>query len=144
MTTATVHDILEQAKGIHHRLSEHYQQLAEGADRERVHMLLQYLQRHEAHMEQCVEDVEETAKDRVLNTWYQYLPDTDIQAELQRYPITVASTTGEILSAAVQLDQCLVTLYDRLSKTATSSQVQQLRHRRLNSATRSMTRSRCI
>lgn len=126
MTNATVRDILDLARDIHHRLSEYFQQLADTEERERIRMLLQYLQRHEEGMENYVNECESLVFDRVLETWYPYVPETNIQNEIQNADLSPTSSLSEIISAAVRLDNCLVNLYRRMADTATSEDVKHL------------------
>ena len=126
MTNVTVRDILELAKNIHHRLSEYFQQLADTEERERIRMLLQYLQRHEVGMENYVNACENLVLEHVLETWYPYVPETNIQNEIENAHISPTSSLSEIISAAIRLDNCLVNLYRRMADTATSEDVKHL------------------
>ena len=51
MAFETTKDVLDHARDFHRQLSDHYAQLRDKAERERVKMLLDYLSRHEKHLD---------------------------------------------------------------------------------------------
>lgn len=126
MTNITVREILDQAQEIHHRLGEHFHQLADDAEKDRLRMLLHYLQRHESSMEESIREFEALARESVLNTWYLFVPETDIQKEIEAAHITETSSPSDIIGAAIRLDNCLIKLYEKMADTAASEDVRNL------------------
>ena len=126
MTNITVREILKQAQEIHHRLGEHFLQMASETEKSRLQMLLNYLQRHESSMEDSIRTFEEVARDSLLNTWYPFVPDTYIQKEIEAAQVTVTSSPAELIGAAIRLDNCLIKLYETMANTAASEDVRHL------------------
>ncbi len=52
-------DILDHARAFHRQLSSYYKKLGDKAERERVKMLLDYMSRHEAHLDESLKQYEE-------------------------------------------------------------------------------------
>ena len=62
-------DVLDYARTFHRQLSEYYDSLSKLAEKQRVKMLLDYLSRHEKHLDEILADYEEDASKKVMNTW---------------------------------------------------------------------------
>ena len=64
-------EILEYAREFHNKVSEFYQQLADKAQSARIKLLLDYLVRHEKHLERSLKDFEDAVSSKALDTWFQ-------------------------------------------------------------------------
>lgn len=120
MSFETTKDVLKHARDFHHHLSEYYSQLSEKSDRERVKMLLNYLSRHEKHLAESLSQYEEGVSKKILNTWFQFptpqgmLHTCRTMAVKEQQELSVDG----IVELALQLDECLVQLYQEMIKSS--------------------------
>jgi rubrerythrin len=125
MAFETTKDVLDHAKEFHHQLSDYYGQLREKADRERVKMLLDYLSRHEKHLEESLADFENEVSEKILKTWFQYPPPKATLAACQTLVLEEdpdISVDG-VIELALKMDECLVQLYQAMIKSSESEDV---------------------
>ena len=107
-----VKDVLDYGKKIHEDLSGFYDSINAMEQQTRVRMLLDYLSRHERHLEQTLERYEsETHKQQILETWLQYSPSINIEKMISCQNIHPDMDTDEVIRLAIGFDDALVELY---------------------------------
>ena len=121
-----VREIFDLSRGFHQRLSEYYGRLASQAERQRAKMLLDYLSRHEANLQSCLERYEAEASNRILGVWCQYVPEAFSFDHLNASLANPAITVDEVTSLVLRLDDALIEFYRDLADNAESAEVREL------------------
>ena len=119
-------EIVDSAQEFHRRASTFYQQLADKAEGARVKMLLDYLVRHEAHLEQALAGFKDEIKSRALNAWYQYAQEQCLLQpfDVSQYPKNM--TVKEVMEIGLNIDRCLVASYKGMAETATTPECREI------------------
>ena len=119
----TVKDVVDYSRKLHQKISKLYQEISQDQTQERVKMLLDYLQRHEAHLEKSLNQFEHDKSQAVLDSWFQYAPDQSITEVLESIEITNHMSTDEVIAMALKLDDYFIELYEGMVENASSSAV---------------------
>ncbi|MCD6527167.1 MAG: hypothetical protein J7K75_09280 [Desulfuromonas sp.] len=119
-------EILDYARNFHRQAGEFYQQLADKAQGARVKLLLDYIIRHEKHLEKALAEFEEGASSKALSTWYQYSKEQRTFAPLDAILISPAMTTEDIMKIGTTIDNCLIASYKGVADTATTPEVREI------------------
>jgi len=119
-------DIIELAQWFHERLSEFYHRLSDTAERKRVKFLLDYLSRHEKHLQRSLQSYEAHASEKMLNTWFQYVPDTLTFERLQALQVQTDMSVQDVVDIVMQLDEALVDFYRELADNAESAKLREV------------------
>jgi rubrerythrin len=119
-------DVIDHVRAFHAQVGELYRRLAEGADRERVRLLLNYMGRHEKHLEASLAAFEEQAASGLLDTWFQYDPEEETLARLTDVAVDPGMGVDDVIALAMRVDDGLIGLYEELAACALSADVKEL------------------
>ncbi|MEA3544291.1 MAG: ferritin family protein [Thermodesulfobacteriota bacterium] len=119
-------EIVDSAQEFHRRASEFYRQLADKAAGARVKRLLDYLVRHEAHLERALADFKAEARSRAMEAWYQYAQEQCLMQpfDVSQYPENM--TVKEVMEIGLNIDSCLVASYKGMAETATTPECREI------------------
>ncbi len=119
-------EIVNAAQEFHRRASTFYQQLADKAEGTRVKMLLDYLVRHEAHLERALANYKDEIKSKALDAWYQYAQEQCLMQpfDVSQYPKEM--TVEDIMKIGLDIDRCLVASYKGMVEAATTPEVREI------------------
>ncbi|MFK5927695.1 MAG: hypothetical protein QM483_13785 [Desulfuromusa sp.] len=119
-------EIISSARAFHQRASTFYQQLNDKAEGARVKMLLDYLVRHEAHLDRALGDYTEEVRTKALDSWYQYAQDHCLLQpfDVSQYPTNM--TAEDVMKIGLNIDSCLVASYKGMAEAATSVEVREI------------------
>lgn len=126
MRYQTVRDIIDHSKRLHHDLGEFYRSLEDKVQSDRVKMLLNYLARHEEHIEESLKKYTLDANQNLWDEWFQFGPDeklTDLVSELK---FAATHNLDEVVKMALAVDDYFIDLYKKLSINASSEKVREL------------------
>ena len=126
MAFKTIREILDYAKTYHSQLGDYYARLRDVADKERMKILLDYMSRHEAHMQDYLADYEQEAAKKVLDTWLKYSP---VKAEvhgLKDIALNPDMSIEEVIKMSMKLDACLVDIYKEMADRSPSQECKDL------------------
>lgn len=123
MRYQTVKDVLEHARQLHKQITSFYKQLANRQHQERVKMLLDYLVRHETHLEQMLSRFEQDKDQTIWNEWFQFAPDDKLQQALTGAVVHADMSVDEVISLALQLDDYFINMYRDMAVNASSASV---------------------
>lgn len=126
MANQQVRDILNEVAGFHHRLAALYRDTADHSSRERMRMLLYYLSRHEAHLEEALSGVEAAGRQAVLNHWVPLKTVEHLLADLQRLQLPPDLSPEELVERALFFDNLVVSFYRLLADQIPDEAVRQL------------------
>jgi hypothetical protein len=119
-------DVLERARGFHHKLAELYRQMGESTGKPRLKLLLEYMSRHEAGLEACLQGYEKLADRRVLDTWFQFTPGSVPEQPCPDFDPDAGLSVGEVVRMALEFDACLLRYYEQLVEEAPSDELRDL------------------
>jgi rubrerythrin len=116
-----VREFVDFGKHLHGKIKELYQDLNEHAEFERVKMLLDFLSRHEEHMEESLARFEKDARKSILEAWLEYSPELNVDAVMARFPVHEKPSSDEIFQLAMDFDDTLVKLYREVAEKVNDS-----------------------
>ena len=118
--------IIDAGRAFHQRASAFYQQLHDKAVGARVKMLLDYLVRHEAHLERALADFNEASRLKALDAWYQYAQKQCLLQpfDVSQYPEDM--TPEMVMEIGLNIDSCLIASYKGMAEGATSAEVREV------------------
>jgi len=119
-------EIIEAARAFHRRASMFYQELSDQAEAGKVKMLLDYLVRHEAHLDRALSDYTQDVRIKALNAWYQYAQDKCLLQpfDISQYPEEL--TVDDVMNIGLNIDSCLLASYRGMAEATTSSEVREI------------------
>jgi rubrerythrin len=116
MASVSVRDVIDKAKALHQQLGQFYAQLSADEPRERIKMLLDYMSRHEKHLESALARFEQDAKAPILKSWFK--GDAGAPELLGQTPrVTASMGTADVIKMALSYDDALIDLYERLASS---------------------------
>jgi rubrerythrin len=121
-----VKEFLDFGKHLHAEIRKIYGELNEHAELERVKMLLDYLSRHEQHMEEALARFERNARQGILNAWLEYSPTLDVDEVLRNCKLRDGMSADEIVDAAVNFDNTLIELYREVAGKVNDATVKEV------------------
>ncbi len=125
MRIRKIKDIFDWTRAFHSKLAEEYERLAEGHDRERVGILLNYLAQHERALGAAIEHYEDDAVHKELELAYD--PDLDLPPDIESLSDKLENLdTAGVLKLAIQFHDVLVSVYESLAEQAPNPDVQAL------------------
>ena len=125
MRIETTKDILEHSRKFHKIIAEYYRKLSESSDKERVKLLLNYLEERESKIEETLEELEVTISPNVLNSWFSHSQCKNKLDELAQLVKKETTSVPEIIDIFVHLDDCLIDLYTKIVHNAENVEVQE-------------------
>ena len=119
-------EIIDSARAFHQRASIFYQQLHDKTEGARVKMLLDYLVRHEAHLERALANYTEEVRTKALDAWYQYAQEHCLLQpfDVSQYPTNM--TAKDVLEIGLNIDSCLIASYKGMAEAATNPEVREI------------------
>ena len=119
-------EIIDSARAFHQRASIFYQQLHDKTEGARVKMLLDYLVRHEAHLERALANYTEEVRTKALDAWYQYAQEQCLLQpfDVNQYPENM--TVKDVMDIGLNIDSCLIASYKGMAEAATSADVREI------------------
>lgn len=113
-----VREFIDFGKHIHGAARALYDDLNDESARGRVKMLLDFLVRHEQHMEETLSRFGKETRSGILEGWLEYSPELDVDAVIHSCDLPESPSTDDILQAALTFDDALVALYREVAGKA--------------------------
>lgn len=121
-----VREFVDFGKSLHTEFRKLYEQLDEQAELERAHLLLEYLSRHEQHMQEALARFEKESRSGLLDAWLEYSPSLDVAAVIAESNIPNKPSSDDIIKLALAFDDTLVKLYREIAEKAHDGKVKSL------------------
>ncbi len=118
-------NVLAHAADFHKTLSVMYRDLTEQTDRERVRLLLDYLQRHEKNFEESLKRYSSQTRQRIRETWFQYIPKEN-ELTTEDIELRPDMSIDDIVRAAMELDRRLAAFYRQMAAHGGSQEVRDI------------------
>jgi rubrerythrin len=118
MAPRRVIDFLHWAEKYHGRLAEFYRAREDDVTRPELKSLLEYMARHQDSLRRIIAEYERGASKAILETWYKVSPDPKAFKDPDTCGFRPNMTTGEVIDLALDLDRCLISMYEQLIRRA--------------------------
>jgi len=125
-TFETARDIVELARQFHGQVADLYERLSGQAEKTRVKMLLDYMSRHERHLAACLGQFETGVSERMLDTWFQFVPADMPHTVLKKVNVNPSMTVDDVVTVAMQLDDFLIQMYRQASDECDSRELNEI------------------
>jgi len=124
MRIETTKDILKHFQKFHKIIAEYWHQLSIRSDKERVKLLLNYLEEREEQIEKTLAEIELSSSSNILNSWFSH---SQCEVKLEELSVIINEenpTVEEVIDRFVLMDDCLIELYSKLVRSAENIDVQ--------------------
>ena len=126
MTFEKTRDVLDKVREFHRGLSEFYARMSEIAQKEKVKMLLDYMSRHEEHLEQCLSRYQTDGAKRLLDTWFKNTPPILKHEFFRKAKLTPDMSVKDVVKAAIQFDNCIAEFYMQMAELSHTDEIRHL------------------
>jgi rubrerythrin len=118
--------ILDYARQFHRFASDYFKKLSDSAQQPRMKMLLDYMARHEEHLEEVLKEYETNTKNKAMNAWFQFSNECSIFKPVQDISYTDELTPEDVFKIAAQIDQCMIDSYNTVINRTSNPEVREL------------------
>ncbi len=125
-------EIIDFVGSFHKKMSEYYMKLNEGANKQRIKMLLDYLLKHEKQREETLANYQKEASRKVLNNWFKYVPENIPYDCFDNIVIDPEISIDDVVITALRLNDCLIEMYKNLIKETEVEEVKEVFNSLLN------------
>ena len=120
-----VRDVMKRSCKDHQGVSEFYEEMQNMVENnEKLDFMLSSMKKHEDEVIHCMKEYLKEKNSPVLNSWFQYLPQTPKVAEV--FSIQEVFSEDEALHIFDEINQKFEITYDKLSSVSQSEPVQEL------------------
>jgi hypothetical protein len=126
MAFDTVGDIFNFLKNFHRDLAVFLSRLGESMPDERKRVLLNFVERHEKNMEECMADCQAEMANAMLCAWIKNVPQVPKCRCFEQVQWDPSMSVNEIVARIRQVDGCLLKLYQQLAEKAPTPEVREL------------------
>jgi rubrerythrin len=126
MAVTNVACVLRRAGDFEHQLMTYYLNLSEQSTREGVRLLTEYMARHRRRLAEALERFPAEEYRRISALPLRYEP---VSVECDRFAEKVLladATAAEVLDVAIELDECLISLYEQVARQDVEPEVKEL------------------
>ena len=121
-----VKEFVSFGKNLHAEVHKLYEKLNEREPRERVRMLLDFLSRHEQHMQEALARFEKSSRSGILEAWLEYSPGLDVDEAMRKCAMPDHPGTDDLVKIALEFDDTLVRLYREVAEKVHDQKTKEL------------------
>lgn len=119
-----VNQIIGRIRALHQQLAARFERVETTAAQGRLRMVLDYIARHERHLNQALAAYQGSASRAVLDTWFKNTPGDPIEKCLEKVEVDAADT-NTVLRSVLAMDRCLVDSFRRIAESAVADEVRE-------------------
>ncbi len=123
MRFQTLRDVIEFSREVHEELAERYEDMSNQSVVERARMLLDYLARHERHLQEALQCFEAEAARSVLDSWFRFAPVHTLEDVVSEVEMFADMEVDELVAEALKLDDHLIAIYQEAVDKAPNAHV---------------------
>lgn len=123
MRYVQVRNMLDHVRDFHQMLSEYYDQLSKETDKQRFKLLLDHMSKHEHDLSKGLGAYEESATRNVTDTYVDCEHCNQILATCEQTPILPETGVDSVLTAAMDIDNCLLRFFREVADYAETERV---------------------
>lgn len=123
-----VQNILDLARSFHRKLADFYQELDEATEeeKERMKLVLQYLQDHERTLDRKLSQFQTDAPKNILDTWVQFPPENRIDRIFDPKQIKSDMSVNDIVALTLDFDNALLQFYKKAQDVAATDAISEI------------------
>ena len=122
----TIH-VIDRAREFHEQVGEYYHRMSDAAQRTRVRLLLDYMSQHEQRVADALAAYEDSAPEKILNTWLQAGDETDalqaVREQLRELRVDPSIGIDDLIELGLKLSECLLAVFRDLAARAEPASV---------------------
>jgi hypothetical protein len=126
MAVTNVACVLRRAGDFEHQLMTYYLDLSGQSTREGVRLLTDYMARHRRRLAEALERFPAAEYQRICALPLRYEPVSSECDRFQSVVLPADATAEEVLDLAIQLDECLISLYRQVAQQDVEPEVKDL------------------
>ncbi|MFW5645388.1 MAG: hypothetical protein ACOCZL_05705 [Bacteroidota bacterium] len=121
-----VREILAYIRLFHVQMREFYHRLHKKDEQQRIKIILDFLCRHEKHREETLAQYEAETSKKILDTWFQYIPEHTVSECLEDTEIQANMSVDDVIGIALDLDNCIIETYMALIEETDVDEVKEV------------------
>lgn len=125
MLAITLDQILTHVEHFEQLLKSFYAKLSEETTHEGVRLLADYMSRHSLRIHELLNKLPLDKRDTICSTPIPYMPELPDQEDIKLIKLSADPSAGEILDAAVRLDDCLVKMYQSVAEQPVCQEIKE-------------------
>ncbi len=120
MSIEQVKDILDHLRTIHEQLQDYYQNLSKTCCKARFQLLMEYLSKNEATIQEHINRLLEETDESTLTTYFNFSPDKNRWDLIKGIQIDKDSEIKDVIDRLLDLDDAFTAILDELIANASS------------------------
>ena len=116
MRFKTMRDVMDRVILFHKNLAKFYHNMSDVVQKERVKLLLDYMARHEEHLQENLARYKGEISTRLLDTWFKYVPSSNVLKDCEQQVIKPDMSVEEAVTQALKFDDCLLNFYNIMAE----------------------------
>jgi len=126
MAVTNIACVLRRAGDLEHQLMTYYLDLAEQSEREGVRLLTDYMARHRRRLAEALERFSAEEYRRLSALPLRYEPVSSECDHFKERVLPPDATATDVLDFAIELDECLISLYRQVAQQDVEPEVREL------------------
>ena len=130
MAVEQIGAVIDHIRDCHEQVAEYFHRLADGAQRTRVRLLLDYMSAHEERLADALADYEDAAPAKILNTWLTSDTEiaglTEVKDCLRQAHVDAAIDVEKLIELGLKLSDCLLNVYRDLAERGEPESIRQV------------------
>lgn len=118
--------ILGYAREFHRFARDYFKQLSDSTQQPRMKMLLDYMSRHEEHLDEVLKEYESNTKNKAMDAWFQFSTECSTFKPVKDISYTDELTVEQVFEIAAQIDQCMIDSYNTVINRTSNPEVREL------------------
>ncbi|HMP75404.1 MAG TPA: 2-hydroxyacyl-CoA dehydratase [Kiritimatiellia bacterium] len=119
-----VNQIIDRIRALHDKLAVRFERVETAANQGRLRMVLDYIARHERHLNEALAAYQGSASRAVLDTWFKNTPGRPLEECLEKARLDQADTSA-VLRSVLEMDRCLVDSFRKIAESAVAEEVRE-------------------
>lgn len=118
--------ILGYAREFHRFARDYFKQLSDSTQQPRMKMLLDYMSRHEEHLDEILKEHETSTKNKAMEAWFQFSTECSVFKPVKNISYTDELTVDQVFEIAAQIDKCMIDSYNTVINRTSNPEVREL------------------
>jgi len=118
MPCRTARQLLTLVRDFHRQLGDFYAEMSVKAEREKVKALLEYMRRHEEHLEAHLGKYNKPGAGRLLDAWFARMPEIAKCECFEGPKLTRDMSVEDVVRTALWFDDCLIEFIREMAELA--------------------------
>ena len=126
MSIKTTKDIIDYIYKIHQRIGQYYNNLFDLSKKQKVKILLHYLQTEEEKVLKNINEYRNGCPKAIMKTWYQIVPELELNNCWDELKLNHEMEFMEVIDIVTKFHECLRKFYKRMMDLSVSLRTKEL------------------